>query len=128
MGDGKVLAGESDPSENNEVVTTKDTETINTFSSHVIHAMTGTAYTGMRVNVMTQALHVEDGSLLQGLTVQNAYTELCDGSKNITMVVRNSKVCPQTLRKKTLVARAAAVTWVPEPPMQTEVMEALDGA
>ena len=36
-----------------------------------------------------QALHTEDGSLPQGLTVQNAYTELWKGSKNIVMVVRN---------------------------------------
>ena len=34
----------------------------------------------------------------------------------------------QTLSKKTLVVRAVAVTWVPDPPMQTDVMEALDGA
>ena len=40
---------------------------------------------------MTQALcTATDGSLPQGLTVQNAYMELCSGSKNVTVVVRNS--------------------------------------
>ena len=61
-------------------------------------------------NVMTQVLHAEDGSLLQGLTVQNTYTELCSGSKNVAVVVRNSTAYPQTLRKRTPVARAVAAT------------------
>ena len=59
---------------------------------------------------MTQALSAEDGSLPQGLTVQNAYMELCSSSKNVTVVVRNSTGYPQTLRKKTPVARAVTVT------------------
>ena len=50
--------------------------------------------------MMTQALHAEDGSLPQGLTVQNAYAELCDGCRNVTVVVRNSIVYPHTLRRK----------------------------
>ena len=124
----KVATGESDPSEYDEVVTTKDTKTIDAFSSHIIHARMGMAYTGEGINVMTQALWTEDGSLLQGLTVQNAYMELQNGSKNFAVVVRNSMAYPQTLRKKTPVVRAVTVTQVPEPPMQTSVMEALDEA
>ena len=123
MEDGKVAAGESDPSEYNEVVTTKDTDTIDAFSSHIIHARTGTAYTGMGLYVMTQALCTEDGSLPQGLTIQNAYTELHNGSKNVTVVVRNSMAYPQTP-----VARAVTATWVPELPMQSGVVKALDEA
>ena len=124
----KIAAGESDPSEYDEVVTTKDIKTIDAFSPQVIHLRMGMAHTGERINMMTQALHAEDGSLPQGLTVQNAYTDLCNGSKNVAMVVRNSIAYPQTLRKKTPVARAVAVTWVPEPPTQTDIMEALDEA
>ena len=108
MEDGKSVAGESDPSEYDEVVTTKDTETIDAFSSHVIHVRTGTAYTSMGLNVMTQALHTEDGSLHQGLTIQNTYTELPDGNKNVTIVVKNSTAYPQTLRRKTPVARESS--------------------
>ena len=81
------------------------------------------AHTGEGINMMTQVLHAEDGSLPQGLTVQNIYMEVHDGSRNITVVVRNSMAYPQTLRKKTPVVRAIAVTWVPEPPMQTGIME-----
>ena len=75
---------------------------------------------------MTWALHAEEGSLPQGLMVQNTYTELCSGSKNIAVVVRNSMAYPQTLRKKTPVARAVMVTQIPELPVQiglTEVSE-----
>ena len=106
----QVAAGESDHSEYDEVATTKDTKTIDAFSYHIIHWRTGTAYTGEGVNVMTQALCDEDGSLPQGLTIQNPYKELHNGSKNVTVVVRNSMAYPQTLRKKTPVARAVAAT------------------
>ena len=82
MEDDKIAAvWESDSSEFNEVVTTKDTKTIDVFSSNVIHARMGIAHTGEGINVMTQGLHMlTDGSLHQGLTVQNAYMELCSGS------------------------------------------------
>ena len=33
------------------------------------------------INIMVQALQTQDGSLLQGLTVQNTYTDLRKGSK-----------------------------------------------
>ena len=50
--------------------------------------------------LMAQALWTEDGSLPQGLTIQNMYTELRQGSKKAVMVVRNSTSYPQTLQKK----------------------------
>ena len=94
MEDNKVAAGESDPSEYDKVVTTKDTETIDAFSSHIIHVRTGTAYTGGD-QCDDLALHAKDGSLSQGLTIQNAYTEVCKGSKNVAVVVRNSMAYPR---------------------------------
>ena len=96
----KVTVGESVFSEYDEVVTTKDTETIDSFSSHIICVRMGTAYTGVELNVMTQALHAEDGSLPQGLKIQNAYTEMCNGSKNVAIVVGNSMAYPQTLEEE----------------------------
>ena len=97
------------------MVLTKNNKTIDAFSSHLITAKASTVHTSERINVMTQALHVKDGSLLWGLMVQNAYTKLKRGSRNVIVVVRNSKAYPQTLRKETPVARAVKVTWVPEP-------------
>ena len=88
-----------------EIVLTKNTETINTFSSHVIIEKAGAAHTSERIDVMTQALCIEDSSLLQGLMVQNAYTELRKGSKDVIVVVRNSLAYPQMLGKKTPIVR-----------------------
>ena len=99
--DGKAVAGESDPSEYDDIITTKDMEIFDAFSSHVIHVRMRPAHTGEGINMMTQAPHAEDGSLPQGLTVQNAYMELCSGSKNITVVMRNCAAYPQILKKKT---------------------------
>ena len=59
----KVAAGESTPSDYDEVVTTKDTKTIDAFSCHIICARMRTAHTGEGINVMTEALHAEVGSL-----------------------------------------------------------------
>ena len=114
------------PSEYDEVVIIKDTKTVDAFLSFIIHVRMGMGHIGEGINVMTQSLHAEDGSLPQALTVQNIYMEFCSGSKNVAVVVRNSMVYPQTLRKKTPVARAIVAVWVPEPPIWTSVMEALD--
>ena len=83
----KAVTGETDPSDYDEMVTTKDTETTDAFSSHVIHARMRTAHTGEGINVMTDA---EDGSLPQGLMAWNIYMKLHSSSKNVIVVVRNS--------------------------------------
>ena len=88
---------DSSPNGYDEVVVTKNTETIDAFSSWVILVKAEKAYKGECIYVMTQALQTEDGSLPQGLTIQNAYTELRRGSKNVIIVVRNSTAYPQTL-------------------------------
>ena len=85
---------------------TQNVETIEPFSSHVVLVKAGRAYTGECVNIMVQALQTEDGSFPQGLTVQNTYTKLRQGSKKVVMVVRNSMAYLQTLQKRTPVARA----------------------
>ena len=47
---------ESSPDEYDKVVITKNTETVDTFSSHVIPMNVEKAYTGQCINVITQAL------------------------------------------------------------------------
>ena len=68
-------------SEYSEVFITKNAETIDAFSSCVMPMKMGRAYLGGRINVMAQALRVEDGSLPQGFTMQNTYTGLRTSSK-----------------------------------------------
>ena len=98
--DDKVATRVLDPTGYDEIVTTKDSKTMDTFSSKIIHAGMKTAFTGVRLNVMTQVLCAEEGSLLQGLMKQNTYTEMCNGSKSVAIVVMNGMAYPQTLKKK----------------------------
>ena len=100
--------------EYDEVITTKESEMIDAFSSKNIHARTKTAFTRVRLNVMTQTLHAEEGLLPHGLMIQNVYTEMSNGSKSVAIMVRNGTVYPQTLKKKIPVARVVTVNWVPE--------------
>ena len=102
---------ESSPDEYDKVVITKNTD-CGCMWEHI--------------NSMTQVLQTKDGSLPQGLTIQNAYTKLRKGSKNAVVVVRNSMAFPQTLKKKTVVARVVATTVVSEPPAETRLPEGED--
>ena len=95
---------------------TQKVETLEPFSSHVIPMKMMEAYLGEHLNVMVQALHVQDGTLPPGITMQNTYTELRKGSKKVVVVVQNNTAYPQTLQKKTPVARAMAIQPVPKTP------------
>ena len=106
-----------------QVMLTQNIETIEPFSSHVVPVKAGRAYTGECINIMVQASWTEDGSLPQGLTIQDRYMELRCGNKKAVMVVRNSTAYPQILWKKTLEARAVAVLPDPKPPMEVQLQE-----
>ena len=116
----------ANPNGYNKVVVTKNTETIDAFSSWVISIKAEKAYTGEWINIMTQVLWTKYGSLPQGLTIQIAYIELRRGSKNAVMVVRNSTSYPQTLQRKALVARAVAAIAMLEPLPETKVWKGED--
>ena len=72
---------------------------------------------------MAQALWSEDGSLPQGLTIQNMYTKLRQDSKKAVLVVRNNTAYSQTLQKKTPVAMAVAALPVPKPSEEKQLLE-----
>ena len=119
IGDG--IEEESSSDDYNQVMFTQNVETIDAFSSCMVLVKVGKAYTRGCINIMTQALWNEDGSLLQGLTVQNTYTELRQGSKKAVVLIKNNTAYPQTLWKKTLVARVVVALLVPEPPMEAQL-------
>ena len=54
---------------------------------------------------------------------QNTYTELRKGIKKAVVVVWNNTAYPQTLQKKTPMARAVAALPVPEPPKGEKLEE-----
>ena len=115
---GDSIVEEPNPDGYDQVMFTQNVETIELFSSYMVPVKVKRAYTGEHINIMVQALQTKDGSLPQGLTIQNTYMELRWGSKKAVMVVRNSMAYTQTLWKKTPVARAVAVLPVAEPPLK----------
>ena len=114
---------ESNSDDYDQVMFTQNVETIEAFSSCIVLVKAEKACTGRHINVMAQALWTGDGSLPQGLTVKNVYTELRQGSKKAVVVVRNSTAYPQTLWKKTMVARVVIATPLPRPPMEVQLQE-----
>ena len=95
---------------------TQKAETLEPLFSNVIPVKTARAYSRERINIMVQALYAQDGTLPLGLTVQNTYTKLRKGSKKAVVAVWNNTAYPQTLQKKTPVARVVSALPVPEPP------------
>ena len=118
VGDGAAEECSSD--DYNQVMFTQNIETIEAFSSYIVPVKAEKAYTRGCINVMAQALQTEDGSLLQGLTVQNMYTELWQGSKKAVMMVRNTMVY---LQKKALVAKAVLATPLPKSSVGAQLQE-----
>ena len=80
LGSDKVTTRVLDPTKYDEVVTTKGCKMIDAFSSKIIHTQTKTAFTGVRLNVMTHTLHASKGPLTTALMIQNAYREMHNGS------------------------------------------------
>ena len=99
---------------------TQKVETLEPFSSHVIPMKTMEAYVGEHLNIMVQALCIQNGTLPPCLTVQNTYTELRKGSKKTIVVVQNHTPYSQTLQKKTPVARVIPIQLVPKIPKAWE--------
>ena len=106
-----------------QLMYTQNAEAIEPFSFHIVLVKARKVHMGECINVMVQALQTEDGSLPQGLTVQNTYTKLRQGSEKAVVVVRNNTAYLQTLQKKTLVARAVAALPVPEPLVEKQLLE-----
>ena len=124
VGDGQKE--EVDMNGYDQLMYTQNAETIELFSSYIVPVKAGRAYMGECINIMVQAIQTQDGSLPQGLTVHNMYTELRKGSKKAVMVVRNNTAYSQTLKKKTPVAMAVATLPVPEPPEGEQLLEGAD--
>ena len=70
---------------------------------------------GHRLNVMVQPPYPEDKvKLPMGLYVQQVYTEMKDGSQNVSMVLRNGTGKPMHLTARWLVGCIVAANLVPD--------------
>ena len=89
-----------DTDKDSPLMYTQKAETLEPFSSHVIPVKTVRVYLGEHINVMVQALHAQDGTLLPGLIMQNTYTELRKGSKKAVVVVQEQYSLPSNSLKE----------------------------
>ena len=111
-----------DTNQDSFVMYTQKVETLEPFSSHIIPVKRMEAYLGEWLNVMVQALYIQDSTLPPGLTMQNTYTELRKGSKKVVVVVQNHTAYPQTLWKKTPVVRVIPIQLLPKTPKPESLM------
>ena len=105
-----------DPTDLDELVLLKDRVIIPAFASRIVHVRTQRAFIkGHHLNIMVQPPYPEDKAKLPlGLYVQRIYTELKDGSRNVSMVLHNSTRKPMHLTAGWLVDCIVAANMVPD--------------
>ena len=98
------------------------------FSNTMVHCKTReTQMQGYKLHVMTHAPYPEDkSSLPNGIYVLKTYTELKDGSRNVSVVLRNLTSKTIHLAPGRCVARVAAANEVPEAMPSLELAKDLD--
>ena len=116
------------PLDLDEKVLLKNKCTIPGFESIVVRGRTHrTMMMGYRLNVMTQAPYLEDrANLPVGVYVIPTYSELRDGSRTVTIVLRNLMGKPVHLQAGRVIARVLATNVVPEGKPTPELMKKLD--
>ena len=97
------------------------------FSSQIIKVRTKKTYMiGHRLNVMMQPPYPEDkANLPVGLYIQRVYSDLKDGSQNLSTVVRNGTAKPIHLASGRIVGRVIAANAVPDAIVSPELEEKL---
>ena len=99
-----------------EKVMLKRKYTISAFATQVVHCWTKQMMmVGYHLHVMTQAPYLEDEAHLPiGVYVLKTYTELKDGSQNVSIVLHNLTGKPVHLASRRVVARVLAANIIPE--------------
>ena len=97
------------------------------FGTAVVHGRTEkTMMLGSRLRVMTQAPYPEDEAKLpNGLHVLQVYTELKNGSRNVTLVVRNGTSRSIHVSADRQIGRVVAANAVPEASYSPELLQKL---
>ena len=99
-----------------EPVLLKDKVIILAFGSQIVHVrIQKTFMKGHCLNIMVQPLYLEDKAKLPvGLYVQRVYTEMKDGSQNVSTVLHNGTGKPMHLTAGWLVGHIVAANLVPD--------------
>ena len=116
------------PTDLDELVLLKNKVTIPAFESIILHCCTRQMMMmGYKLHVMTQATYLEDrANLPNGVYVVKTYTELRDGSCNVSVVLRNLMGKPVHLAAGRLVVRVVAMNTVPDAAPSPEFLRKLD--
>ena len=111
-----------------EKVLLTDKCTIPGLQSVIAHGRTQrTMMMGNRLNIMMQAPYPEDkADLPNGLYVMRTYTELRDGSRSVSLVLRNLTTRPIHLARGQVIGQVAAANAVPEAQCSPELLKQLN--
>ena len=117
----------TDPTDLDESVILTNKFTVPAFGTEIIKGRTKkTMMMGHKLRVMTQAPYPEDDANLPlGLYVLRTYTELKDGSRNVTLVVRNGTARPIHMNGGRIIGRVVAANLVPDPEPSPELLKKL---
>ena len=117
-----------DPLDLDKKVLLTDKCMIPSFQSVVAHGRTQrTMMMGNRLNVMTQAPYPEDkADLPNGLYIMRTYTELKDGSQNVSLVLQNLIARPIYLARGWLISQVVAANAIPEAQCSPLLLKQLD--
>ena len=97
-----------------EVVKVASKCTIPPFGHKAIHGKVNLILHGYKMNVMTHGLEKQSPSLPLGIDVQTVYTTLADGSKRVTVVLRNNTQDWLEISKVTPITQMVATNEVPK--------------
>ena len=116
------------PTELDKLVLLKNKVTIPAFESIILHCHTHRMMMmGYKLHVMTQATYLEDwANLPNGVYVVKTYTELRDGSCNVSVVLRNLMGKPVHLAAGRPVARVVAANAIPDAAPSPKFLRKLD--
>ena len=116
------------PTDLDEIVLLKNKITIPAFETAVLHCHTKrTMMMGYKLHVMAQAMYLEDpANLPNGVYIVKTYTELHNGSHNVSVVLHNLMGKPVHLAARQAVARVVTTNTIPDATPSPEFLEMLD--
>ena len=116
------------PTDLDELVLLKNKVTMPAFESIILHCRTcQMMMMGYKLHVMTQATYLEDrANLPNGVYVVKTCTKLRDGSRNVSVVLRNLMGKPVHLAAGRPVARVVAANAVPDAAPSPEFLKKLN--
>ena len=116
------------PTNLDELILLKNKTTIPAFESIILHCRTRRMMMmGCKLHIMTQGTYPEDrANLPNGVYVVKTYTELHDGSCNVSVVLRNLTGKPVHLPAGRPVARVVAANTIPDATPSLEFLKKLN--